>query len=250
MCTSEKGTLSTDYRRNRYFREHFSIIEPTELLYDRTSRTAFVYVSVNQVIELLLNRAEFLEELVFSEECTPGYYKTFQDGNYFKQNELFGEQELFITLRLYIDDFELCNPLDTSKKIHKLTAVYWVILNLPPKFSSTLHSTHLALLGKTFDSKQFGYETFLSPLIKDLKSLEQTGVFEQTLNNYVKGSVFCVSADNLGAHTLAGFQESFNVNNFCRFCLTNQGEIATTAICDFQLRSREQHNTFLVQLDM
>ena len=86
------------------------------------------------------------------------------------------------------------------------------------------------------------------PLIKDLKSLEQTGVFVKTLNNYVKGSVFCVSADNLGAHALAGFQESFNVNHFCRFCLTNRGEIATTAISDFQLRSREQHNTFLLQV--
>lgn len=52
VTTSEKGKLSTDYRINRYFREHFSIIEPTELLYDRTSKTAFVYVSVNQVIEL------------------------------------------------------------------------------------------------------------------------------------------------------------------------------------------------------
>lgn len=34
---------------------------------------------------------------------------------------------------------------------------------------------------------------------------------------------------------------------FC-FCLTNRGKIATTAISDFQLRSREQHNTFLLQL--
>ena len=49
VTTSEKGKLSADYRRNRYFREHFSIIEPTELLYDRTSRKAFVYVSVIQV---------------------------------------------------------------------------------------------------------------------------------------------------------------------------------------------------------
>ena len=103
---------------------------------------------MNQVVELLLNRAEFLEKL-FSEESTPGFFKTFQDGNYFKQNELFGEQELFISLGLHIDDFELCNPLGTSKKIHKIPAVYWVILNLPSKFRSTLHSIHLALLGKT-----------------------------------------------------------------------------------------------------
>lgn len=70
----------------------------------------------------------------------------------------------------------------------------------------------------------------------------------QTLNNYVKGAVFCVCADNLGALSLAGFQENFNVKNFCRFCLTNRGELATTAISDFQLRSREQHNSFLLQL--
>ncbi|XP_071337763.1 uncharacterized protein [Trachinotus anak] len=241
VTTSEKGTLSTDYRRNKYFREHFSIIEPTELLYDRTSKKAFVYVSVNQVIELLLNRAEFLEKLVFTEESTPGFYKTFQDGSYFKQNEHFGEQELSISLALYIDDFELCNPLGTSKKIHKITALYWVIFNLPSKFRSTLHSIHLALLGKTSDVKQFGYEKFLSPLLKDLKSLEQTGLFVQTLNNYVKGSVFCVCADNLGAHALAGFQESFNVKNFCRFCVTNRGEIATTAISDFLLQLNNEN---------
>ena len=65
--------------------------------------------------------------------------------------------------------------------------------------------------------KQFGFEKFLSPLIKDLKSLEQTGVFVKTLNNHIKGSVFCVCADNLGAHALAGFQESFNVKTFVDF---------------------------------
>lgn len=101
---------------------------------------------MNQVIELLLNRAEFLEKIVFSEESIPGFYKTFQDGSYFKEN--FGEKELHISLGLYIDDFELCNPLGTSRKIHKITAVFWVILNLPSKFRSTLHSIHLALLGR------------------------------------------------------------------------------------------------------
>lgn len=57
-------------------------------------------------------------------------------------------------------------------------------------------------------------------------------------------------ADNLGAHALAGFQEHFNVKNVCRFCLTNRGDIATTAISDFQLCSREQHDTFLLKLSL
>lgn len=89
----EKGTLSIDYKRNRYF------IEPTELLYGQISRKAFVYVSVNHVSELLLNRAEFIENIVFSKESIPGFYKTFQDGSYFKQN--FGEQELHNAIGLH-----------------------------------------------------------------------------------------------------------------------------------------------------
>lgn len=132
----------------------------------------------------------------------------------------FGEQELQIALGLYIDGFELCNTLGTSEKINKISVVYWVILNQPSKFRSSLHSIHLALLGKTADVKQFGYEKFISPLVKDIGSLEEVVVFVQALDNYVKGTVFCVYAANLGGHGLAGFQESFNVSQFCRFCLT------------------------------
>lgn len=36
LTTSEKGSLSTDHRRNLYFKEHISVIEITEYLYDRT----------------------------------------------------------------------------------------------------------------------------------------------------------------------------------------------------------------------
>lgn len=108
---SEKGTISTDCRRNRCFKEHFSIIEPIEFLYDRTSKKSFVYVPVNKVIDLLRNRSEFLEKIVFRGETAPGHCKSFQHGHYFKQYDFIGEQWLQISLGLYIDDFELCNPL-------------------------------------------------------------------------------------------------------------------------------------------
>lgn len=248
VTTSDKGTLSTDYRRNTYFKEHFSVIEPTEYLYDRTHKNVFVYVSITQVLESLLGCAEFLDKAVFNQESLPGTYKSFQDGQYFKDNQLLGEQDIGITLGLYIDDFEVCNPLGTSRKIHKITAVYWVVLNLPAKYRSSLHSIQLAVFGKSADVHQFGYEKFLDPLIKDIKSLEQEGVFVEVLERYVKGTVFCVCADNLGAHGLAGFQESFNVEKFCRFCLISRKEIDTREASDFRLRTVEQHNVFVEEL--
>lgn len=145
--------------------------------------------------------------------------KSFQDGKNYKENKLLGKQNICISLGLYIDDFEVCNPLGTSRKLHKITAVYWVVLNLPARFRSSLTSIQLALLGKSVDIKQYGYEKFLEPLLKDIKCLEQEGIFIEVVGQFVKSTVYCVCADNLGAHGLAGFSESFTVENFCRFCL-------------------------------
>ncbi|KAL0149438.1 hypothetical protein M9458_055226, partial [Cirrhinus mrigala] len=100
----------------------------------------------------------------------------------------------------------------------------------------------------TDDVRLFGYERFLDPLIKDVKTLEQVGIFVPALQQYVKGTVFCVCADNLGAHGLAGFHESFIVENFCRFCLISHKQIASTEPGDFQLRTPEQHNSLLKEL--
>ncbi|KAG9277980.1 hypothetical protein AMEX_G5760 [Astyanax mexicanus] len=249
LATQAKGSLSTDHRRNLYFKEHFPVIEPTQYTYRSTFKNSFVYVSVIQVLETLLRYSDFSEKLVFYQEDNPGQFRSFRDGQYFKDNKLFGAQETSISIGLYIDDFEVCNPLGTSRKIHKITAVYWVVLNLPAKLRSTLPLIQLAALGKSVDGKQFGYDAFLYPLIKDIKSLETVGVFVEVLDKFVKGTVFCVCADNLGAHSLAGFHESFNVEHFCRFCCVSRDEIATVEPRDFQLRTEEQHNTCVEEID-
>lgn len=205
-------------------------------------------MSLIQVLENLLRDSDFSAKLVFNNENKPGQYRSFQDGHFFKVNKLLGVEEARFSIGLYIDDFEVCNPLGTSRKIHKITAVYWVVLNLPAKFRSTLPLIQLALLGKSVDVKLFGYDAFLYPLIKDIQSLERNGVYVEVLDKFVKGTVFCVCADNLGAHSLAGFHECFNVEYFCRFCCLNRKKIATTEARDCQLRTVEQHNSFVEEL--
>lgn len=78
--------------------------------------------------------------------------------------------------------------------------------------------------------KKFGYERYLEPLLKDLKFIEEYGT-DVSENFRVK--LFCVSADNLGAHSLAGFQESFRVDKFWCFCLVSHSQIATVKATDF-----------------
>lgn len=44
-----------------------------------------------------------------------------------------------------------------------------------------------------------GYENVLSPLLKDLHTLEQDGIFLEPVGQCIKGTVMCVAADKLAA---------------------------------------------------
>lgn len=69
------------------------------------------------------------------------------------------------------------DPLDTSKKRHKIRALYWVLATMPPELWSILASIHLAVLSKGDDIRRFGYETILEPLLKGICVLEWERVF-------------------------------------------------------------------------
>lgn len=144
-------------------------------------------------------------------------YQTFRDGSHY-QNKFFSVEENRVSLILYIDDFEVCNPLGTSQKKHKVTAVYWVLGNIPVQLRSTLTSIYLAILCKAEDTKQFGFQRVLEPLLTDIQSLEKDGLFVPALGKAIKGTVVSVVADNLGAHSVAGFVKSFAGSYICVLC--------------------------------
>lgn len=106
------------------------------------------------------------------------------EGEFFRNNTLLSK-DCAISLHLYIDDFEICNPIGTSRRKHKICAVFWALGNLSPGFQSSLSSIHLALQVRSDDLKMYGYEAVLKPLICDLISLEQHGVFLTKLRGNV-----------------------------------------------------------------
>lgn len=65
------------------------------------------------------------------------------------------------------------------------------------------------MLCKANDTKKYGFCKLLEPLLTDLKSLEEDGVFVSSLGKVIKGTVFYVIADNLGAHAVGGIVENF-----------------------------------------
>ncbi|KAK2848117.1 hypothetical protein Q7C36_009799 [Tachysurus vachellii] len=186
----------------------------------------------------------FTETNLFLKFTSTGGSLSHKDGSRFKDNSLLTEEEFRIALYLYIDDFEVANPLGTSRKKHKLCAIYWVLGNLHPKYRSSLHTIQLAVLFKVSSLKDHGYGEILRPLIQDLVFLEQQGVYVEQLGASIKCTVLFVAADNLAAHSLGGFFESFTVGQMCRFCMATREEIQHKEVQtgSFQPRTKENHN--------
>lgn len=253
MCTSNPvqkgGPLSTAYQRKQYYKENFNVVEPVEYILNAKEKRTFQYVPILKSLQQLLNRKDVLDKIVekhrtqqdtVSGECQ---YRSFEDGLHFKENCFLSGEELRVSIGLYVDDFEVCNPLGTSRKKHKLCAVYWVLRNLSPESNSSLSSIYLAVLCKSDDVKTFGYDKVLEPLLQDLSTLEEHGVFIPLLGTFLKGTVQSVVADNLGDHGIAGFIESFSGEYICRFCTGKSSDIQSKEVRSgwFSLRTKEQH---------
>lgn len=134
---SKDGPFGSEYKRATFYKKNFKVIEPVEYVLDASSRRKFVYIPVLRVLTELLNRNDVLDKVLETghiETVENSQYKTYRDGLYYKDNILLSSEDLSIALGLYIDDFEVCNPLGTSKKKYKVCAVYWVIF----KFTCTI----------------------------------------------------------------------------------------------------------------
>lgn len=250
----KRGSLATSYKRKQYYKLNFKVVEPVEYNLSVDRRRSFQYIPLLQSLQEILSHNKLLnrviEEHIAQENRKDLFgdqrvYTSFRDGDHYKTNTFLAVDELRIFIKLYIDDFEVCNPLGTSRKKHKLCGVYWSLDNLPPGSHSVLSSIYLAVVCKSEDLRNFGYEQVLDPLLKDLVILEQRGVFISQLNECIKGTVNGVIADNLGAHGLAGFVESFSGEYICRFCTAKKSEIQSLTAGVFEHRTRELHEAHL-----
>ena len=240
--------MATSFKRKKYYRDNFKVIEPIEYILDKKDKRTLQYVPVLKVLQQLFTDCHILNKvldssLISEERGKEVIYRSYRDGLFFKQNSFLSGGELRVLINLYVDDFEICNPLGTSRKKHKICAVYWTLSNLPPGYHSSLSSIHLALLCRSEDVSRYGYEKVLEPLLQDLVTLESQGIFFAHLGELVKGTVESVIADNLGPHGIAGFAENFVAGYICRFCLAQKSEIQQKEVSSdvFTLRSKEIH---------
>lgn len=241
-ATAKGEQLSSAKRRKTFIERNYPVVKPVE--YEMEPGCTVVYVPILQMIQEMFKHTDILDKVKETKISQKGHYMSPQDGSYFQENELFSEQSLTLPLLLYIDDLEIANPLGTSRKIHKMCSIYWVFADLQPKYRSALHVIQLAALCKVPDIERCGYQRALKPLLNDLCTLEKDGVFIECLGESVRGTVSCVVSDNLAAHALAGFMQSFRAGYICRFCYATSDQIQLNGVadCEFSLRTKDSHD--------
>ncbi len=92
------------------------------------------------MLKALLSKEDVIVKVLYPTRSTASEYRSFRDGSRFNKNAFLAEKEFGLALGSYIDDFEVANPLGTSKKKQKLCAVYWVLANLDSEYHSSLHA--------------------------------------------------------------------------------------------------------------
>ncbi|KAL3972940.1 RAD51-associated protein 1 [Sarotherodon galilaeus] len=226
---------TTKAKRNRHFKQKWATVEPVEMVlgtrfdsrrnkitgtFDRVIVTdRFAYVPILETLKTIFQNHHVVDMFKSRNMSREGVYADLIDAAYVKRCPLFSAEKDALQIQLFYDDFETANPLGSKKGVHKLGAIYFTLRNFPPIFNSLLVNIHLCALFHAQDSKRYGFNSILEPLVNDLKVLETEGLKLPMFKHLVHGTVIQVTGDNLGLHSLFGFVESFAARYCCRFCL-------------------------------
>lgn len=147
--------------------------------------------------------------------------QNFINGELWQNKKLsYEKNDLIIPYFIFIDDFEVNNPLGSHRGTNKLTAVYYSFPVLPTEYLSSLENIFVAALFQSKNNTMYGNDACFSALLKEIESLGTEGIIlningEEQKVYFILGLIL---GDNLGLNTALGFVKSFNSNSYCRFC--------------------------------
>nr|XP_023659190.1 uncharacterized protein LOC111839475 [Paramormyrops kingsleyae]XP_023659191.1 uncharacterized protein LOC111839475 [Paramormyrops kingsleyae] len=253
LTACNSGPLSTDQKRKTAFKKYFNYVEPVPLLLgtDDKGRESFAqYVPVQETLATLFKSKSIQEQYAAtrSQPSSEGLFQDIKDGKGAQCNPLFKMEPSSLGLILYQDAFEVVNPLGSSKKKHKIVAVYLTLTDILPHNRSTTDQMQLVLLCNEQAFKYFGIDKVFEPLIKDLKALEETGVVIGD-GQIVKGRLCAISGDNLGSHSIGGFVENFSKSHyFCRYCDLDRTTFQNSPLLCGNTRTEQSYRNHLQEL--
>lgn len=186
------------------------------------TNATFPYVSIKDTLNKIFSSEEMQNYYIDyntkkKHKCVDGIYQGICCGSVCKSKNIF-DDPLTLQLQLAIDDFEICCPLKSKAGIHKVTAVYFQIMNMPPEYRSKLENIYLVALCKSSDLKPDSttFNHIANLIVNEIHDLESSGM--PIGQHTVRGTIVNIACDNLGASGVFGFTESFAANFYCRHC--------------------------------
>lgn len=221
-------TVRSAKQLRSYCCKHLKMVQPRAECLEPVFRNgkwfkqSYQYVPIMETLKQFLSHDDVAASLV--EDCRPALsniLRSYKDGFAFKNSSMFSTNSTTLRLHMYIDDFEVCNPIGSRRSIHKLTAVYFLLGNIHTRHWSQRPSVHLALLVRTQLVKKHTLEKIMKPLITDIQWLETEGLKVNFCgaDTIFKGTVATISGDNLAIHEIGGFRQCFSSGKMCRHCL-------------------------------
>lgn len=243
--TDKLKSRNTSTKRHNYTKNRLSYVKSTETAIGLTwksqvncgqeivnhtlTQTTYQYVSLIDTLKSLFLNADFKKMYFdFNESkkhvCRDGVYEDFCCGSIYKENSHFNPTTLQI--QLGIDDFEPCNALKSKSGLHKMCGVYMEVRNIHPELKSKICNIHLVAIANVQNLKggDASFDIIAKRIVAELKLLETTGIRIDSGEN-LKGALINISADNLGANSVLGF----NAHYYCRMCECHKTDCQTLA---------------------
>ncbi|XP_065892035.1 uncharacterized protein [Dysidea avara] len=212
----------------------------------KEAQDKYVYIPLLDVLANVLKCPRVYEEIVQGHTRSDNIVEDFCDSPKVKNHPLFSKQKHSLQIILYFDELELCNPLGSFRKKHKLGCYYYTLGNISPMYRSSLKSIFLLCLVENPILNLYGHDKILETAVIDIKQLEE-GVMIETCEGIEKfyGTIATVCGDNPGTAAVAGFKESASAKRCCRQCLGTKEEFNTLFHeSHFTLRTPRIHNHY------
>lgn len=192
-------------------------------------RDFFYYVPITQSIEQFLQNEDILELIMQDPLPFDGFFSDIRTGTAYRRNVLFQQNRLSLSIILYFDDVEICNPMNKQAGVHKIGIFYYSLANLPVIYRSRLPAIRLLAVIKRSIMNKHGINVVLDRLKTDLEVLSNGITLSINGNNYdIVGGCLCFIGDTLAAHEFGGFKLGVGfAYQKCRTCECTFDEMQT-----------------------
>ena len=213
------GAYSTTFLRKSLYKKFLKYVEPVSMPLGKNTYnedSVAVYIPLKESLKVFLSN-NVIESC--KKHNSDEVYDDISSGKLYTKKNGFD-----FNIMMYMDEFEIVNPIGSAKNKHKILAFYYTLCELPPHERQNSEKIQLILMVNSNDAKEFNKEMYLGLLIRDLKDLESEGL--DFKGKKLKVSLHCILGDNLGSNWVGGFVENFSANiQSCRFCLINKDGI-------------------------